>query len=305
MAATHPTPIVELPQLFLKHILVPVDFSEHSHLALQQAAAIARLHGSDLVVLHAVPPEPIMYSALQPATWEYDLVMSRAEKEMEAARNDATLADVPHEFILQTGYLEDVLLRTTRDREISMLVLGTHGRSGVRKLILGSVAEEIFRIAPCPVLTIGPDVPPALLTHGRFQSVLFATDFSEGSRHALPYAIAFATESQAQLTLLHVLEEGSVTAVYLHDHLLSHARAELQRMVPEPGKLFSPPGVEVASGYPVEEILRAARKCQADLIVLGVHKSSGLGARTSAHLPWTIAHSVVGHAQCPVLTVRG
>jgi nucleotide-binding universal stress UspA family protein len=155
------------------------------------------------------------------------------------------------------------------------------------------------------VLTIGPDVSPELHTHGRFQSVLFATDFSEGSRHALPYALRFAIESQARLTLLHVLEEGSVSALYLHDRLLAHAQEELRRMLPEQGKLASSAGVEVASGYAVEEILRIAHKHQADLIVMGVHKSTGLGARTSAHLPWTIAQSVVCHAHCPVLTVRG
>lgn len=305
MASTHPTPVVDLPQIFLKHILAATDFSDCSRVALQQAAAIARLHGADLVLLHVVPPEPDIHSALEPATWEYDIVLNRANKEMEIAERDSSLAGVPHEVMVLSGLLEPVLLRAITERDISLVVLGTHGRSGMRKLILGSAAEEIFRIAPCPVLTIGPDVPPDLLTHGRFQSVLFATDFSEGSRHALPYALGFAMESQARLTLLHVLEEGSVSALYLHDRLLSHARAQLEGMLPEQGKLTSPPGVEVASGYAVEEILRAAREHQADLIVLGVHKSSGLAARTCAHLPWTIAQSVVCHAHCPVLTVRG
>jgi nucleotide-binding universal stress UspA family protein len=305
MATTHPTPAVELPQLFLKHILVPTDFSDCSRLALQHAATIARLHASDLLVLHVVPPEPIVHSALEAPTWEYDIVFNRAQEEMKAVESDTTIAGIPHEFLVQSGSLEHTLLRIIKERDISLVVLGTHGRSGIRKLILGSVAEEVFRIAPCPVLTIGPDVSPDLHTRGRFESVLFATDFSEGSRHALPYALGFAIESQAHLTLLHVLEEGSVSALYLHDRLLSHAQHELERMLPEQGKLASPPSVEVASGYAVEEILRVSRKCQADLIVMGVHKSSGLGARTSAHLPWTIAQSVVCHAHCPVLTVRG
>lgn len=306
MATTYSAPSVGFStQLVLKHILVTTDFSEYSHMALKQAVAIAKLHACDLTILHLVPPEPIIYSALESDTWTGEAVRAHAKAEIEKAEKDESLASLPHEFLLESGELETVLQTLVQEREISLLVLGTHGRTGIRKVVLGSIAEEIFRMASCPVLTIGPDVPPDLLTHGRFQSVLFATDFSAGSQHALPYAIAFAQESQARLTLLHVLEEGSVTAMYLHDHLAQNARKQLEEMIPVQSRFTSPPDVEVVSGYPVEEILRIARKNQSDLIVLGVHKSSGMGARTSAHLPWTIAHSVVCHAKCPVLTVRG
>src|SRR4051794_4328277 len=102
MAATHPTPAVELPQLFLKHILVPVDFSESSKIALKQAAAIARLHGSDLLVVHVVPPEPIIYSALEPVTWEYELVLNRARLEMQSLEATSEFSDVKHEYSVQT-----------------------------------------------------------------------------------------------------------------------------------------------------------------------------------------------------------
>lgn len=305
MATTHAVPVSFTPELVLKHILVTTDFSECSRLALKQAAAIARLHNCDLTILHLVPPEPIIYSALEADTWATGAVRAHAQAEMEKAEKDEALSALPHDFLLQSGELETTLQTLVKEREISLLVLGTHGRTGIRKVVLGSIAEEIFRMATCPVLTIGPDVPPTLLTHGRFQSVLFATDFSAGSQHALPYAMAFAQESQAHLTLMHVLEEGSVTAMYLHDHLAQNARKRLEEMIPVPSRITSPPDVEVVSGYPVEEILRIARKNQADLIVLGVHKSSGMGARTSAHMPWTIAHTVVCHAKCPVLTVRG
>jgi nucleotide-binding universal stress UspA family protein len=190
-------------------------------------------------------------------------------------------------------------------RDISLVVLGTHGRTGIKKLLLGSVAEEIYRLADCPVMTVGPDIEPKLLTHGRFESILFATDLTAGSKLALPYALGFAAESHARFTLLHVLEEGSVAAMYLHEQLAKNARKQLETMVSAHLNIEFPPDVEVVSGYPVEEILRMARNHQADLIVLGVHKASSLGSRTSAHLPWTIASTVVCHAKCPVLTVRG
>lgn len=305
MSASQPASVLAAPKLELKHILVTTDFSDCSRSALKQAAAIAQLHSSDLLVLHIAEPEPILYAGLESHSWDREVVVDKAKQEMRALEREESLANVRHEFLAETGALEDVLRKVIPDREVSMIVVGTHGRSGLKKMIIGSVAEEIFRLASCPVLTIGPDIQPALLTHGRFQSVIFATDFSEGSRHALPYAVAFAQESQAHLTLMHVLDEGSVTAVYLHAELAMQAKSRLQQMAREylsSGVAFD---IEIADGYPVEQILRIARKNQSDLVVLGVHKSSGIGARASAHLPWTIAQSVVCHAKCPVLTVRG
>lgn len=304
MSAVQPASPTGIPKLELKHILVTTDFSECSRSALKQAAALARLHGSDILVLHIVPPEPIINSALEPATWEHDAMEQQAREEMNRAEQE-TISDVKHEYMVENGSLKDVLDNVIRAREISLVVLGTHGRTGLKKIFLGSVAEEIYRLATCPVMTIGPDIEPKLLTHGRFQSVLFATDFTEGSKHALPMALGFALESQAHFTILHVLEEGSMAAMYLHKQLAKGAREQIEAMVPAQIRVSSPPDVEVVSGYPVEEILRVARKNQADLIVLGVHKASRVGARTSAHLPWTIASTVVCHAKCPVLTVRG
>jgi len=208
-------------------------------------------------------------------------------------------------MLVEHGILEDVLSQLIEERKISLVVVGTHGRSGFTKLLLGSVAEEIFRTSKCAVMTISPWEPPYLLTHGRFESVLFATDFSHGSMDALPYAIGFAEESRARLTLLHVVEESSVTALYMHEQLVSEAKRRLEEMVTAHPGLSVIPEVEIVSGFPIDEILRAAHKRKTDLIVMGVHKSHGFGARASAHLPWTIGHTVVSRAQCPVLTVPG
>ncbi len=304
MATSQVVPVSPFPQLELKHILVTTDFSECSRMAMKQAIAVARLHGADLTILHLMPPEPIIYSALEADTYSSEADQERVLPLIEKLEEEEGIASVSHQFLVERGPLEEVLERVVRDRKISMLMLGTHGRTGLRKVFLGSIAEEIFRIASCPVMTIGPEIPSTLLSHGKFRSVLFATDFSAGSQHALPYAIGFAQESQARLIMLHVLEEQSVTAMYMHDELKNTARQRMLDMVPSPALLAST-DFELIIGYPVESILRVAQQHDADLIVLGVHKSSGMGARASAHLPWTIAHSVVCHAKCPVLTVRG
>ena len=205
MAAVQPVSLSSISKLELKHILVPTDFSVCSRAALKQAAAMARLHGSDLLVLHVVPPEPMIQNALEPATWEYMDLVGHAQAQMQQADTEGLLAGIPHQLLVESGALEPVISQLITAREISLLVLGTHGRSGFKKLLLGSVAEKIFRLANCPVMTIGPCESPSLLTHGRFQSILFATDFSSGSMQALPYAIAFAQESASQLTLMHAV----------------------------------------------------------------------------------------------------
>ena len=302
-AQTDPRQIT--PELSFKHILVATDFSDTSRHALQQAAAIARLHQSDLILLHILPEEPFVENALGPSPWEYMDVIGAAKTAMKTFAADECLTGLQCETLIERGSLELALLGVIRERAISLLVIGTHGRFGIQKLLLGSIAEQMFRRADCPVLTVGPAEPTALLTHGRFHSILFATDFSPASKHALSYAVAFAHESQAQLTLLHVVEESSVTALYLHEEMINSARQRLHEMLPDAKDFTHQPEVELINGFPSDEILRVARKRQADLIVMGVHKSSGFGAVASAHLPWTTAFTVVGHATCPVLTVRG
>ncbi len=305
MAAAQPTSFASLPHLELKHILATTDFSECSLNALRQAAAIARIHGSDLTLLHVIPPEPTLQRSLEPPTWEYQDIVRQAKRQMQTAEHEEILAGIPHELRVEGGSLKQVLLGVIENREISLIVSGTHGRTGIKKLLLGSTAEQIFRIATCPVLTIGPQLPSRLLTHGRFQSILFATDFSSASHRALPYAIALARESESRLTLLHIVEEGSMTAIYLHEQLVKDSQSRLEEWVAEQQLTGMNYELETVSGYAVDEILRMAETTQSDLIVIGAHRTGPFGAFASAHLPWTVAQAVACHAHCPVLTVGG
>jgi len=168
-------------------------------------------------------------------------------------------------------------------------------------LLLGSVAEEVLRHATCPVLTVGPDVLPTLLDRQRLSHVLYATDFSDGSRNALPFALSLAEENNAELTLMHVLEQLEPMPMQYSRELLADCRKRLWDMVPDDANLWCKPQVSVAVGVAPTEIVRYAHDRQADLIVMGVHT----GTAVASHLPWTVVHSVVRHARCPVLTVRG
>lgn len=198
--------------------------------------------------------------------------------------------------------------------EIDLLILGTHGRGGLKRFILGSVAEELFRLATCPVLTIGPDAPAETLSAKQFHRILFATDFGPASLSALPFAISLATENKAKLILFHALMPMPVVDVgpywYVGTDVIERQETarlntieQLKKLIPPEANLASEPEFLVGLDPVADAILKAAAGCQADLIVMGVRRTAS--ARASAHLPWVTAHEVVRHAQCPVLTVRG
>jgi nucleotide-binding universal stress UspA family protein len=182
-------------------------------------------------------------------------------------------------------------------REIDLVVIGTHGRQGFRKVVMGSVAEKVYRQATCPVLTIGPEAATAGKTQWQPRRIIFPTDFSETSLHALPYALSFAEENEGTLILLHMIP---LTPWQYQKALEQSIRERLNQLVPVEVRCK----LEFAVGFdfPADAVLRAAGGGQADLIVMGVNKRS---AAVSAHLPWSTASHVVGQAPCPVLTVRG
>jgi nucleotide-binding universal stress UspA family protein len=172
--------------------------------------------------------------------------------------------------------------------------------------VLGSVAEEIFRQASCPVLTVGPNTTTTAAGKkpGEVTRILFATDFSPGSNAAAPYAVSLAQECQAYLTLLHVIGEPKPGKLVKPADLVHSYSQLLHKLVPAEPDLWSVPEYVVEKGDPAQKILEVAARTGAELIVLGVRQPSGFpGAAT--HLPIATAHKVVSHATCPVLTIRG
>lgn len=153
------------------------------------------------------------------------------------------------------------------------------------------------------MLTIGPKVLHRTHEDGELHRILFATDFSSESVGAFPYAISFAEENQASLTLLHVLPE-LVDEPKHGDDLAECAQSSLAALVPPDAEAWCQPEFVLCYGKPQERILEIADERKVQLIVLGVRSHGGhLGAAT--HLERSIAHHVVAHARCPVLTARG
>lgn len=293
-----PAPVVSL-RLTLKNILFTTDFTSVSEGALPYALAIAGLYGSKLFVTHVVAPEPPLAIPLEPVPIEMDPCWQDARKKLAEFLEREPIRTAVREGILEQGNLCDVIEDVIHRHTIDLVVLGSHGRHGLKKLVLGSSAEEIFRRASRPVMTVGPRAIQHHEEAGSLRHIVFATDFSPGSLHALPYALSLAEENQAELTLAHFIP---LVPVLHQEQVREQGMQRLKELIPADAEDWCKPQCVVGFEFPAEGILALAAERSADLIVMGVHAH---GVRSSAHLPWAIAYEVVCYAPCPVLTVRG
>jgi nucleotide-binding universal stress UspA family protein len=285
----------------IKNVLFPTDFSREADAAIPYVVEIVRRFGARLHALHVRPP--VINPLTDRATWP---VLEKAAMAEAAAQRQALLAAFPGikpEAMIAEGDFWQILKSTIEKQAVDLIVLGTRGRSGAAKFFLGSKAEEIFREAPCAVLTIGPH-SHAKPQRGEFTEILYATDFSPASAGAAAFAVSLAQEFQARLTLLHVIAEEKPGDLVHAAELVESAGRLLRKFVAPEAEMWCEPHFAVECGLVAETILEVAKQRKADLIVLGVRCPSGFpGAAT--HLPVATAHKIVAHAECPVLTLRG
>ncbi len=261
--------------------------------------ALARTFGSKIYVTHAVPPYPPVFLPMEPVPIELDSMWQDAKQSLSPFLGVDALKNIKHEGMLDGGELWNVLDDVIHRHSVDLIILGTHGKHGLKKCVLGSASEQIFRKASCPVLTIGSHVrkPPA--DGALFKQIIFATDFSAGSLRALPYALSLAEENQAHLILPHVIP---LVPLNEEDQIAASARERLAELIPPEAADWCHPDCVVRFEFPAEGVLTLAESQQADLMVMGVQKATPVAA---SHLPWAIAYKIVCHATCPVLTVRG
>ena len=307
----------ERPQtaIAINNILFATDFSEVSEAALPYAAALSLRYGSGVHIVHVLPESTLVRpSPIDPALFGtiYEQAHSEAQERIQQLSDD--LRGYPHRTYVRRGNVCEVLSELIREQKIDLLIAGTHGRTGLGKLLMGSVAEEIFRQATCAVLTIGPKVaaakrvldarhdhnlPPAQIN---FRNILYATDFKQDSAHGSSYAVSLAREFRSHLTILHVIEDYGD---HMHERPgpIEAALSKLEASVRDQAGLLYRPDFLAEYGVPADVILQTAADNDVDLIVLGVRPAIGrVGAAT--HFGGSTAHKVVVGATCPVLTVR-
>src|SRR5579864_526734 len=299
--------------LTIKNVLFATDFSATSDAALPYATAICRRFGATLHAAHVLSDANLLlmtggidYVSMGTI---YDDAHTEAKEKLDQM---AARLEIPNRCYVRHGQVWKGLAALIEENEIDLLVVGTHGRTGLGKLLLGSVAEDILRHASCPVLTVGPKVCgraklPAFQNHARdlapveleMRQIVFATNFAKNAARVAQEAIALAEEFRARLTLMHVMED--YTQLGRRPGPIEDCVSRLQELVPSGNTLQYLPEIVVEFGAAPERILKVAREREADMIVLGARSSADAG---TTHLPWSSAHHVIANAQCPVLTVR-
>ena len=275
----------------LDNVLVATDFSSASKEAVLYATAIARRHNSKLYIAHVVTSRS--ESALMDG-WR----AGQAEiiEQLLANRLDG----IKHELLVKSGEISEVLSQLIAEEGIDLVVVGTRGRTGVLKLLLGSVAENIFRRALCPVLTVGPNIAGQNPEIGP-ERILAATGFAAHSVFGVRFAIGLAQNLHSSVALLHVVTDAGGLSEDAKIRVKAECLGKLRSLIPADADLASEPFLFVEFGAAPEKILQTATAWNANLIVLGLRnvKEADTGKAT-----WARAYEIVSKANCPVLTVR-
>jgi len=296
-----------------KQILCPVDLSDLSLSPVTYAAALARRHAAHLTLLHVVPtfdPVPVRPSTLG-ETMQYvypesrDEVLERLNRVLDTA--EAAPAEVT--CVADAGDTVQRIVDHALSLRADLVVIGTHGRSGFERFMIGSTAERVLQKAPCPVLTVPPSVLATRAADVQFQRVLCAVDFSPSSLQAFGFALALARHDEGAVTVLHAIEwlaedEPRTLAHFnvpeYRQHLVGEGRERVRALMADARPHGRAIEEVVLLGKPHREILRRATEWPADLIVMGAQGRGGLGLA----LFGSTTQQVLRAAQCPVLTVR-
>jgi nucleotide-binding universal stress UspA family protein len=287
-------------RIALNNILFATDFSAAADAAAPIAIQIARSYGAKVYGLHVNPYDD--YTSAAPEAWAMMAEATEKETKEHARRLDEQLKGIEHEVVIGQGNIWEATSNLIKQKEIDLIVLGTRGRTGLGKALLGSVAEQILRQALCPVLTVGPHVTARPYVNGqaeeatKLREILYATDLAADFPVAAPYAISLAQENQAHLALLYVMEEPEQPGEFAEMKV-----GKLRQLVPQDADLWCEPHYLVEQGNPAEKILETADSRKADLIVLGAHPARWLATHVNAGT----VHKIVSEAKCPVLTVHG
>ena len=301
-------------KLSIRNVLFPTDFSPTSEAALPYVTAICRRFRSTLHMVHVLSDAGLL---MMTGGVDYVSMGTIYEDAQNEAKEKLDQISARFEHIalrkyVRHGQVWKNLCGIVEENGIDLIVVGTHGRTGFGKLLLGSVAEGILRHAPCPVLTVGPKVAGrakllAFHKHGRdlapaeleLRQIVFATNFAKSATREAEEAAWLADEFHARLTLMHVME--NYTRLGSQPGPIEESLRKLKELIPKHAELQYLPETLLEFGHAPERILNAAEEREADMIVLGARAYADVAA---THLPWSTAHHVIAQAQCPVLTIR-
>lgn len=284
-------------RISIKNILFATDFSQCSLAALRCVEPLAEHFGSRTYLTHVIPSEQQRLEFAPFPDIEPDQVERDANRQIGTLLRTDIVRRLRCEVLLLEGGICSALTKAAKEYEIDLLVLGASGADHPFGTILGSVAEEILRKAPCPVLTVarGKSIPE----YGAARRILCATDFTERSDAVMEYALTLAEACGAQLIFLQATEQRPPLAAKRFPELWSGSEDALLRFLPMLSNVSPEPECRLQFGPWVTVLLHMAEQWHPDLIMMDFHLGSDV-----FRLPGMVAHEVVRRAPCAVLTVR-
>ena len=279
-------------------ILLATDLEDADHLLLH-AIEQARMSDAVLTLVHVIPSAeslPLDASAICSA----DAVAMKLEatRALEKIADRVRGAGVACDIVVRQGFPQNMIPELVKTSAADRLILGTHGRQHLKRLLLGSVAQEILAKVQVPVCTIGPHVQTASANR-KPPKILHPVSLRPGYEQSARLALEMAQFYQSEITLLHVLGRGLERE---HDsaRIAEWSRSELQKLVPDEALLWTYVNAQIEVGGVVDHVLNSASEMQADLIVLGTDAAGAF---------WPIrgdgtAYEIIARASCPVITIR-
>jgi nucleotide-binding universal stress UspA family protein len=297
--------LADLARVAFHKILCPIDFSPGSERAMRVAIRLANEIDAELVLTHAWYVPPMAYGSEYAAAVDLmQEVQEGAQAALSAATREATALGARRlaSRLLTGSPRHEIVKVLEREPAFDLVVMGTHGRTGLARVLLGSIAEGVVRHAPCSVLAVRPDGEAM-----PFARVLCPVDFSDSSQHAADLAAELVAPGSAGITLLHVIDPPAVHArgqrmIELVRDLDRHAAKHLDRWAAQLAAKAPAPVTKLCRvGHPGGEILKVLDEGPAfDLVVMGSHGRTGI----ERALLGSVAEKIVRHARCPVLVTR-
>jgi nucleotide-binding universal stress UspA family protein len=287
------------PAVRLDRILFATDFSQASLAALPIASLLAHRYGSELTLAHIWSQAPTAAPVAEAGLGMSVVIEETSRAQLEELLRSQWLKGIEVKSVLRYGDSVGEIKDLVHSRRMDLLVVGTHGVTGLSRILLGSVAEALIREVPCPVLTVGPNLEPRFKNINRLAQVLLPTDLSAHARDVVPYLVPIAAEFHSSVQVLHVLPKGA------KDDLRAIAAAQ-DKMNCEYVQQFSPrtqvaSEVEFGGAWDVTDaVLETAQSQRVDLIAMAVRPAGLMGT----HFRSTVSYNIIANAPCPVLTIK-
>jgi nucleotide-binding universal stress UspA family protein len=281
-----------------KRILVGTDFSKPAAQALKTAITISQLFGSQLLLVHAASPF-VYESGTEAMPFEaFNVSLDAAREDMnQVISSEPGLSALKPKTTVAYADALELIEKVASEERVDLIVVGSHGGSGLELLALGSVAETVLRHAKCPVLIVGPKCKAE---QHPFRSIVFATDLETTGLRGAQYAAALAERGRGKLTFLHVTDKRSRDQGLQPELVENHLERDLRRLLPPDVERYCKSKVSLQYGRPTEAIVAVTRSEDASLLIVGLQSRSPL----ADHSPWSTLSHVIREVNCAVLGVR-